>query len=177
MAWYSTNSTYDPAKPTIGIVFYGSHYKSGDLKGDHAIMREFEAQGANIIPAFLNYKNPHVIDRFFVKNGVPVVDAIVNTRCFRFYGSGSNPERGIEELKTYNIPIINALVDYSKTPEEWVNCTDGITASKVGYSIGMPELDGQTEFIWTAGRGVDPPRTEDIGFRPITLSQSRSTGW
>ncbi|GAB7015566.1 cobaltochelatase subunit CobN [Methanogenium cariaci] len=167
MAWYSTNSTYDPAKPTIGIVFYGSHYKSGDLKGDHAIMREFEAQGANIIPAFLNYKNPHVIDRFFVKNGVPVVDAIVNTRCFRFYGSGSNPERGIEELKTYNIPIINALVDYSKTPEEWVNCTDGITASKVGYSIGMPELDGQTEFIWTAGRGVDP-RTEDIGFRPIT---------
>ncbi|WAI01743.1 cobaltochelatase subunit CobN [Methanogenium organophilum] len=167
MEWYATNGTYDLTKPTIGIIFYDSHYKSGDLAGDHAIMREFEAQGANILTVFLDYNNPHVIDRFFVKDGVPVVDAIVNTRCFRFYGSGSNPERGIEELTTYNIPIINALVDYSKTPEEWVNCTDGITSSKVGYSIGMPELDGQTEFIWTAGRGIDP-RTEAIGFRPIT---------
>jgi cobaltochelatase CobN len=31
----------------------------------------------------------------------------------------------------------------------------------------MPELDGQTEFIWTAGRGIDPDM-EAIGFRPIT---------
>ena len=164
LAWYSM---YDPAKPTIGIIFYDSHYRSGDLRGDDAIMRAFEARGANILPVFLDYKNPHVIDRFFVRNGTPVIDAIVNIRCFRFYGSGENAERGIAELAAYNIPIINALVDYSKTPEEWAEGTDGITASKIGYSIAMPELDGQTEFIWTAGRGIDP-ETEAIGFRPIT---------
>ena len=164
LAWYSA---YDPSKPTIGIIFYDSHYRSGDLRGDDAIMRAFEARGANILPVFLDYKNPHVIDRFFVRNGTPVIDAIVNIRCFRFYGSGENPERGIAELKTYNIPIINALVDYSKTPEEWAEGIEGITISKIGYSIAMPELDGQTEFIWTAGRGIDP-ETEAIGFRPIT---------
>ncbi|MGB4758164.1 MAG: cobaltochelatase subunit CobN [Candidatus Methanoculleus thermohydrogenotrophicum] len=165
LAWYY--SAYDPSKPTIGIVFYGSHYRSGDLRGDDAIMRAFEARGANILPVFPDTKDPHVIDRFFVKNGTPVIDAIVNIRCFRFYGSDENPERGIAELKAYNIPIINALVDYSKTPEEWANSIDGITASKIGYSIAMPELDGQTEFIWTAGRGIDPDM-EAIGFRPIT---------
>jgi len=165
MAWYATNSTYDPSKPTIGVVFYESHYKSGDLRGDYAVFREFEAREANIIPVFLNYKNPDIIERFFVKDGNPIIDAIVNIRCFRFYGRA--PDRGIELLKTYNLPIINALTDYSKTPEEWINGTDGLTASKVGYTIAMPELDGQTDFIWIAGRGIDP-ETEAIGFRPIT---------
>jgi cobaltochelatase CobN len=165
LTWYSENSTYDPLQPTIGIVFYDTNYKSGDLKGEHALYRALEARGANIIPVYLYYTNPDIIDRFFVRDGSPVVDAIINIRSFRFYGA--TPERGIERLQKFNIPILNAHTDYYKTPEEWAVSTDGIDASMIGSSLAMPELDGQIDFIWTAGRGIDPA-TEAIGFRPIT---------
>ena len=167
LAWYGTRHGYDPAQPTIGIVFYDSHYRSGDLLADHAVMRAFEAAGAQIIPVFLDYSDPRVIERFLVKDGYPVVDVIVNIRCFRFYGTDQNPARGIAELAAANIPIINAVIDYARTPEEWAESTDGIGASRIGYTIGMPELDGQTDLIMIAGRAIDPA-TEDIGFRPVT---------
>lgn len=167
LEWYDTNHGYTKEAPTVGIVFYDSHYRSGDLLADHAVMRGFEETGAQIIPVFLNYKDPHVIDRFFVKEGKPVVDVIVNIRCFRFYGSDQDPERGIAELCRYNIPIVNALVEYGRTTGEWEESTDGIIASKIGYTIAMPEMDGQTDFVMIAGRDIDPA-TEAIGFRPIT---------
>jgi cobaltochelatase CobN len=165
MEWYTQNGTYDPSRPTIGVVFYDTNYKSGDLRGDHAIFRGLESAGANIIPAYLDYYNPDIIDRFFVKNGKPVVDAIINIRSFRFYGR--TPDRGVEQLQAYNIPIINAHTDYYLSPEEWADGTEGIPASSIGTSIALPELDGQTDFIWTAGRATD---TESglIDYRPIT---------
>ncbi len=165
LEWYADNSTYDPSRPTIGVVFYDTNYKSGDLRGDHAIFRGLESGGANIIPAYLNYYNPDIIDRFFVKDGKPVVDAIINIRSFHFYGT--TPDRGVEQLQTYNIPIINAHTDYYLSPEEWEEGNEGIPASSIGTSIALPELDGQTDFIWTAGRATD---TESglAGYRPIT---------
>lgn len=165
MEWYALNGTYDPTRPTIGVVFYDTNYKSGDLRGDHAIFRGLESGGANIIPAYLDYYNPDIIDRFFVKNGKPVVNAIINIRSFRFYGR--TPDRGVEQLQSYNIPIINAHTDYYLSPEEWAEGTEGIPASSIGTSIALPELDGQTDFIWTAGRATD---TESglVDYRPIT---------
>jgi cobaltochelatase CobN len=173
LTWYAENSTYDPSQPTIGIVFYDTNYKSGDLKGEHALYRALEARGANIIPVYLYYTEPDIIDRFFVRDGSPVVDAVINIRSFRFYGA--TPERGIERLQAFNIPMLNAHTDYYKTPEEWAVSTDGIDASMIGSSLAMPELDGQIDFIWTAGRGIDPA-TEPIGFRPITPVDEQ-IGW
>jgi cobaltochelatase CobN len=170
LEWYAENGTYDPSKPTIGVVFYDTNYKSGDLRGDHAIFRGLEAGGANIIPAYLYYDNPDIIDRFFVKNGRPVVDAIINIRSFRFYGR--TPDRGVERLQAYNIPIINAHTDYYLSPDEWAEGTEGIPASSIGTSIALPELDGQIDFIWTAGRALDS-ESGLAGYRPITPVDSQ----
>jgi cobaltochelatase CobN len=170
LAWYAENGTYDPSRPTIGVVFYDTDYKSGDLRGDHAIFRGLESAGANIIPVYLYYDQPDVIDRFFTKDGVPVVDAIINIRSFRFYGR--TPDRGVERLQAYNIPIINAHTDYYLSPEEWAGSTEGIPASSIGTSIALPELDGQTDFIWTAGRAAEEGSGLP-GYRPITPVDSQ----
>jgi cobaltochelatase CobN len=170
LEWYAENSTYDPSRPTIGVVFYDTNYKSGDLRGDHAIFRGLEAGGANIIPTYLNYDNPDIIDRFFVKNGRPVVDAVINIRSFRFYGR--TPDRGVERLQAYNIPIINAHTDYYLSPDEWAEGTEGIPASSIGTSIALPELDGQIDFIWTAGRAEDTG-SGPAGYRPLTPVDSQ----
>ena len=42
----------DPAKPTIGVLFYRSHLLSGNTDFIDAIVRDGEARGANVLPVF-----------------------------------------------------------------------------------------------------------------------------
>ncbi|MCW3134023.1 MAG: cobaltochelatase subunit CobN [Methanophagales archaeon] len=164
LEWYKAMGKYHPNKPTIGIVFYDSHYKTGDIKIENRIINELEEREVNTIPTFLYYKNPDIINKFFIKENETIVDAIISLRCFRFYGRA--PEKGIEELKRLNIPIINAIIDYSMTPEEWRDSKEGVVAARIPYTIAQPELDGQIEFIIVGGRAINP-ETEEIGFRPL----------
>ncbi len=164
IGWYNATGKYHPNKPTIGIVFYDSHYKTGDINIENRIIRELEEREVNTIPTFLYYKNPDVINKFFIRGNETIVDAIVSIRCFRFYGRA--PEKGILELKRLDVPVINAIIDYSMTPEEWRESKEGVAATRVPYTIAQPELDGQIEFIIVGGRAIDP-ETEAIGFRPL----------
>ena len=164
IGWYNATGKYHPNKPTIGILFYDSRYKTGDIKIENKIISELEERGINTISTFLYHKSPDVINKFFIKENESIIDAIISIRLFRFYGR--KPEKGISELKRLNVPVINAMVDHSRTPEEWRESKDGVPAARVPYTIALPELDGQIEFIIVGGRTIDP-ETEEIGFRPL----------
>ncbi len=43
---------HDPARPTVGILFYRAHYLAGNTAFVDALVREVEAQGANALPVF-----------------------------------------------------------------------------------------------------------------------------
>src|SRR5262249_48640198 len=42
----------DPARPTVGVLFYRSHWMSGNLAFIDACVRELEERGANALPVF-----------------------------------------------------------------------------------------------------------------------------
>ncbi|HID20717.1 MAG TPA: cobaltochelatase subunit CobN [Methanophagales archaeon] len=162
--WYKATGKYHPYEPTIGIAFYDSHYKTGDINIENRIISKLEERGLNTIPTFLNYKNPDMINKYFIRANETIIDAIISLRCFRFYGRA--PEKGISELKRLKVPVINAMIDYSMTPEEWRESKEGVAAARVPYTIAQPELDGQIESIIVGGRAIDL-ETEEIGFRPL----------
>jgi cobaltochelatase CobN len=62
--WYKATGKYHPKKPAIGIVFYDSHYKTGDINIENRIISELEEREINTIPTFLNYKNPDIINKW-----------------------------------------------------------------------------------------------------------------
>src|SRR5262249_6567639 len=47
---------YRPDRPTAGVVFYRSHWVTGNLAPADALVRELEARGLNVLPVF----GPHL---------------------------------------------------------------------------------------------------------------------
>jgi cobaltochelatase CobN len=62
LAWH------DPARPTVGLLFYRSHWMSGNLAFVDACVRELAARGANALPVFtasLKDEAPPGVGRIF----------------------------------------------------------------------------------------------------------------
>lgn len=87
-----------PGRPTMGFLFYRDEWIWGDTKYQDAFIEEAERQGLNVIPVFTNGlpdtklgmpSLDEVFHRYFMKNGKPVIDSLVNVMKFSFTTSGS----------------------------------------------------------------------------------------
>ena len=134
-------------RPTVGLLFYRDEWIWNDLHYQKAFIEEAERQGLNVIAVFTNgLPDPklgmptirEVFDRYFRKDGKPVVDAIVNVMKFSFTTSGSISVQALEDL---GVPILEA---YSLiAPEaEWRASPEGMNAMEISISVTMPEFDG-----------------------------------
>ena len=80
-----------PEKPTMGIWFYQNFFTSNNKAHIDAMIREAESQGANVICVFhmrmkdelLGNQGPdYVVNRFFMKNGHPLIDVLISPVMF-----------------------------------------------------------------------------------------------
>lgn len=87
------------------MIFYRDEWIWGDLQYQNAFIRECERQGMNAIAVFTNGLPvsemgmptlSQVFHNYFMADGRPAVDIIVNTLKFSFTASGSITK---EELK------------------------------------------------------------------------------
>ena len=134
-------------RPTVGLLFYRDEWIWDDLHYQQAFIEEAERQGLNVIAVFTNgLPDPklgmltihEVFEKYFMKDGRPVVDAIVNVMKFSFTTSGSI---SIEALEEMGVPVLEA---YSLiAPEtEWEASPEGMNAMEISISVTMPEFDG-----------------------------------
>lgn len=134
-------------RPTVGLLFYRDEWIWGDLHYQKAFIEETERQGLNVIAVFTNgLPDPklgmptihEVFEKYFMKDGKPVVDVIVNVMKFSFTTSGSI---SIEALEEMGVPVLEA---YSLiAPEtEWRASPEGMNAMEISISVTMPEFDG-----------------------------------
>ncbi|MCD6305266.1 MAG: cobaltochelatase subunit CobN, partial [Deltaproteobacteria bacterium] len=81
----------DQKKITVGLWFYQSYWLNDNLAYIDAIIREIEHQGANVICVFhLRYKDAergnrgadYVAEEFFMKDGEPIIDVLINPMMF-----------------------------------------------------------------------------------------------
>lgn len=136
-----------PGRPTVGLLFYRDEWIWDDLHYQKAFIEEAERQGLNVIAVFTNgLPDPklgmptihEVFEKYFMKDGRPVVDAIVNVMKFSFTTSGSISIKALEEI---GVPVLEAY-SLIAPKEEWEASPEGMNAMEISISVTMPEFDG-----------------------------------
>lgn len=175
--WYNPHQSAicnpQSAIPTVGILFSRHYWVNDNLEVEDTLIRELEALGMNVIPAF-SYSvrdeglgcrgSGAVVCEYFLKDdGAPRIDAFVKLQTF-FLSSSRDKEfddkgvasGGVEILKRLGVPVFSPITSYYKTIEEWRDEPQGVGAD-IGWSIAMPEFEGVIEpmIIGAAGKDGD----------------------
>lgn len=134
-------------RPTLGLLFYRDEWIWDDLHYQKAFIEEAERQGLNVIAVFTNgLPDPklgmptihEVFEKYFMKEGKPLVDAIVNVMKFSFTTSGSVSIKALEEM---GVPVLETY-SLIAPKEEWEASPEGMNAMEISISVTMPEFDG-----------------------------------
>lgn len=157
-----------------GLLYSRSNWVNRNLNVERSLMETLEARGLGIIPVFLypvkdihlgNLSGVEVVERFFTKNGDPVVDAVVKLSSF-FLGSErggikeSHAPSGVDLLKRLKIPVFAPVISYYKDRSRWLDDPDGL-GSQAAWSVAMPEFEGVIEpMVIGATRGITNPEDE-----------------
>ncbi|MCL1970646.1 MAG: cobaltochelatase subunit CobN [Candidatus Bathyarchaeota archaeon] len=168
----------DSNRLTVGLWFHQSHWQGGDTDFIDTIIKEIEAQGANVLPVFFSgSKNLKlgmnglnwVIDNYFLKNDKPLVDVVVSLFSFSFSTCLSGAD-ATDILKKLDVPIIKAITTCN-TFEEWRDTMQGLSIMDIPANVAMPEFDGAIITVPVAAmdcRQTNPSTgTRLIKFKPI----------
>ena len=154
MKWYKKNG-----KHTVGLLLYRNSWLEGDTAIYDAVIREFERKGVNVVPVISSgfgnkdfgiENNDIVLNRYFIVDGKPIIDLLVNLQVFflvprAIEGWDSPSKEGIEILKKLNVPVIQTVRSHYQTLEEWGKSKEGLDPMGIVSSVAMPEFDGVIE--------------------------------
>ena len=135
----------DPARPTVGIVFYRSHRATGNTEFVAALARAVEEAGANALCAWTYSLRPDTGGR------VPAldilgehVDSLITTVLASGGANAGDLEAGwrAQALENLGIPVIQALC-VTVPRERWAASDGGLTPLDGAMQVAIPELDGR----------------------------------
>ncbi len=185
--WYTSRRDLSdeqraPQSPTIGLVLQRTHIVTGDDAHYVAIIQEFEAMGAKVVPIFaggLDFSKP--LEAFFfdsVSKDSAIVDAVVSLTGFALVGGPARQDhpKAIDALKRLNRPYMVALPLVFQTTEEWQESDLGLHPIQVALQIAIPELDGAIEPIILSGRDGNTGKAIALQDRVEVIAQ-RAMKW
>ncbi|GGA45978.1 magnesium chelatase subunit H [Sphingomonas psychrolutea] len=152
------------AKGTVGVLMLRSYVLAKDAGHYDGVIAAMEARGLNVIPAFAGGLDGRpAIEALFLKDGSPVVDAVVNLTGFSMVGGPAyNDTAAAEEmLAKLDVPYIAAHPVEFQTLQAWGANRQGLLPLESTMMIAIPELDGGTVPMVFGGRsdGSDTPCT------------------
>ncbi|SES68896.1 cobaltochelatase CobN subunit [Methanococcoides vulcani] len=164
LQWYKPDS-----RRTVGILFSRTSWVNNALDIENTLIKELESRGLGVIPVFTySVKDDElgargmdeVINEYFVKDGKPLIDALVKLSPFFITSSinkthdEANARNGIGLLTELDVPVFQPIISYHTTTEQWEE-SNGLS-SDIGWSVAMPEFEGVIEpIIIGAGRVQD----------------------
>ena len=160
----------DASKPAIGVLFYRDEWVWGDLSYQTATIEEIERQGMNAICVFSNGMPveemgmpslTEVFNRFFCKDGVAAIDALINVMKFSLSTSGNIT---VEYFKKWNVPILAGYTIMTHY-DEWKESFEGMNPMEVSIAIALPEFDGTIHGVPIGYKNVLP--NDDVQYLPI----------
>jgi len=168
---------HDPARPTVGVIFYRAHWMSGNTAFVDDLVRALEGAGANALPVYcysLRAGTNSEVPALKILNGR--VDCLVTTVLA---GGGSNaadahhsgsPEEWLEwevpALEELGVPVVQGICTTS-TREAWLDSDAGLSPLDTAWQVAIPEFDGRiigVPFSFKERQGVGSP----VG-APLTL--------
>ncbi len=150
------------AAGTIGLLVMRSYVLAGNAAHYDGVIAALEARGLRVITAFASGLDARpAVERYFLRNGVATVDAVVSLTGFSLVGGPAyNDARAAEQLlATLDVPYVAAHPLEFQTLEHWQDSANGLMPVEATMMVAIPELDGA---IWpmTFGGRSDAPAVE-----------------
>ncbi len=139
----------------IGVLLMRSYVLAGNAGHYDGAIAAFEAAGLNVVPAFVHgLDSREAVERFFIKDGVPTVDAVVSLTGFSLVGGPAyNDSKSAEIiLAKLDVPYIVAHPLEFQTIAHWRESTTGLTPVEATMMVAIPELDGAISPMTYGGR-------------------------
>lgn len=130
---------------TVGLLIMRSYVLAGNAAHYDGVIAALEAAGLRVIPAFASgLDNRPAIERFFMKDGVASVDAVVSLTGFSLVGGPAyNDARAAEDLLArLDVPYISAHPLEFQTMRQWQADPRGLLPVEATMMVAIPELDG-----------------------------------
>jgi magnesium chelatase subunit H len=146
-----------PAKPTatVGVLILRSYILGSDSGHYDGVIDALEARGLRVIPAFAAGLDARpAIEAYFIKDGRPVIDALISLTGFSLVGGPAyNDAKAAEALLTsLDVPYIAAHPLEFQTLQAWGAARQGLLPLESTMMVAIPELDGATSPAVFGGR-------------------------
>src|SRR5579883_1958742 len=154
---------------TVGLLLLRSYLLAGNGAHYDGVIRALEARGLRVIPAFAAGLDARpAIDRFFMKDGRPTIDALVSLTGFSLVGGPAyNDAKSAEEvLAALDVPYLAAQPVEFQTLEQWEGSDRGLLPVESTLMVAIPELDGATSPHVFGGRSEAAGAGTDMAAHP-----------
>lgn len=161
------------AKGRVGLLLLRSYLLAGNTGHYDGVIAALEVQGLQVVPAFASGLDARpAIERFFMDQGRPTVDAVVSLTGFSLVGGPAyNDAHAAEEiLCRLDVPYIAAHPVEFQTIEEWSASERGLLPVESTIMVAIPELDGATGPIVFGGRSTGSADMQVCSERTATLA-------
>ena len=139
----------------VGLLLMRSYVLSGNAGHYDGAIAALEARGLRVIPAFASGLDSRpAIERFFLRDGAPIVDAVVSLTGFSLVGGPAyNDARAAEAmLATLDVPYVAAHPVEFQTLTQWQADPHGLMPVEATMMVAIPELDGAIVPMTFGGR-------------------------
>jgi magnesium chelatase subunit H len=161
--------TLPQATGRVGVLVMRSYLLAGNTAHYDGVLEALEARGLHVIPAFASGLDSRpAIEQFFIRDGVPTVDAVVSLTGFSLVGGPAyNDVRAAEAmLARLDVPYIAAHPLEFQTIEQWHEDARGLTPVEATMMVALPELDGAIAPMTFGGRSSIVDTGRDMAGMP-----------
>ncbi|WP_316201210.1 MULTISPECIES: magnesium chelatase subunit H [unclassified Bradyrhizobium] len=164
------------AKPAgrVGVILMRSYLLAANTAHYDGVIAALEARGLAVIPVFAcGLDSRPAIERYFQKNGVATVDAVISLTGFSLVGGPAyNDARAAEEVMAgLDVPLIAAHPLEFQTVEQWRDDARGLTPVEATMMVAIPELDGAVGPTVFGGRSAMADAGRDMASLPERATQ------
>ncbi len=174
LEWYKS----DPSKPWVAVLASRSCWIIDGCRIESQVAKDLEESGANVILIISmsihddergSINIGEAIDRYLVRDGKPIVNAIVKTMGFMINRVRKSEEgikrfdKSVDLLTSLNVPVFQPIIASNMTAEKW-KTVSGLSTD-ISWSVALPEFEGLIEpMILGCARASDDGEYERVVF-------------
>ena len=135
------------AKATVGLLVMRSYVLADNAGHYDGMIAALEARGLRVIPAFATGLDARpAIEKFFLRDGRPAIDAMVSLMGFSLVGGPAynDAKAAVDILSRLDVPYVAAHPVEFQTMEQWQESDRGLLPVESTIMVAIPELDGST---------------------------------
>ncbi|MCK4258623.1 MAG: cobaltochelatase subunit CobN [Halanaerobiales bacterium] len=142
-------------KPIIGVLFHAYNLLRNNVEHINELIEKIRSLGATPIAFYTGITKEEelerkgvrwLIDNYLIKDGEPIVDALINTVGFSrsVLSNLGDGTKVVEEsiFDDLGVPVLQAMSTYL-TLEQWEESVIGLDIMSLVFCIYFPEFDGQ----------------------------------